>query len=218
MVYSTPLLAIRIHQGRAEEVVELYELSAKKKSGKQASARARRGNFWAVGRGGLAFAYCWAGRTEEGAAIVDEAARDRFDHVHWDQMRLTALALYADAASLGGVRDAAAALYELLEPWADEVVWNGASTYGYVSTYLALLAATVGWDERADEHFALACDLQEQKGMLLWAARARLGWAEALAGRGETGRAQPEAESALALAREHGYRAIERRAAAVVEA
>ena len=163
----------------------------------------------------MAFAYCWAGRTEEGAAIVDEAARDRFDHVHWDQMRLTALALYADAASLGGVRDAAAVLYELLEPWADEVVWNGASAYGYVSTYLALLAATVGWDERADEHFALACDLQEQKGMLLWAARARLGWAEALAGRGETEGAQAEAASALALAREHGYRAIELRAATI---
>ena len=163
-------------------------------------------------------AYCWLGRTAEGAAIVDEAARDRFDHVHWDQMRLTALALYAEAASHGGVRDAAAALTSYWSRGRDEVVWNGASAYGHVSTYLALLAATVGWDERADEHFALACDLQEQKGMLLWAARAHLGWAEALAGRGETERAQAEAARALALAREHGYRAIERRAATLVEA
>jgi hypothetical protein len=215
MVYGTPLLPIRVHQGRAEEIVERFEHSVERQSRKPASGRARRGGFWAVGRAGSAFSYCWAGRTEEGAAIVEEAARDRFDHVHWDQMRLTVLALYADAASLGGVTDAAAALYELLEPWADEVVWNGASSYGYVSTYLGLLAATVGWDERADEHFALACDLQERKGMLLWAARARLGWAEALAGRGETARAKEEAASALALAREHGYRAIELRAATI---
>jgi hypothetical protein len=128
-------------------------------------------------------------------------------------MRLTALALYADAASHGGGRNAAAVLYKLLEPWADEVVWNGASAYGHVSTYLALLAARVGWDERADEHFSLACDLQEQKGMLLWAARAHLGWAEALARRGRHEHARAEAAHALALAREHGYGAIELRAA-----
>ena len=53
--------------------------------------------------------------------------------------------------------------------------------------------------------------------MLLWAARAHLGWAEALARRGERERAGAEAARALALAREHGYGAIERRAAALVE-
>jgi hypothetical protein len=84
-------------------------------------------------------------------------------------------------------------------------------------TYLGLLAATLGFDERADEHFSLACELQERKGMLLWAARARLGWAEALAGRGERERAGKEAARALELAREHGYGAIERRVSALVE-
>jgi hypothetical protein len=161
----------------------------------------------------MAWAYCWLGRTAQGAEMVDAAALDRFDHVPWDQTRLTALALFADAASLGGVTDAAAVLYKLLEPFADQVVSNAASAYGHVSTYLALAAATVGWDERADKHFALACDLQEQKGMLLWSARARLGWAEALARRGSTEHARAEAAHALALAREHGYRAIELRAA-----
>jgi hypothetical protein len=132
-------------------------------------------------------------------------------------VRSAALALYAEVASEVGARDAAAALYELLEPWADQIVWNGAVTYGYVRMYLGLLAATLGLDDPADEHFALACDIQERKGMLLWAARARLGWAEALAERGERERAGAEAARALALAREHGYGAIERRAAAVVE-
>jgi hypothetical protein len=161
----------------------------------------------------MAWAYCWLGRTAQGAEMVDAAARDRFDHVPWDQTRLTVLALFADAASLGGVQDAAAVLYKLLEPFADQVVSNAASAYGHVSTYLALSAATAGWDDRADEHFALACDLQEQKGMLLWAARAHLGWAEALSRRGRDEPARAEAARALTLAREHGYKAIQLRAA-----
>jgi hypothetical protein len=83
--------------------------------------------------------------------------------------------------------------------------------------YLGLLAATLGWDERADEHLTLASEFQERHGLLLWAARARLGWAEALARRGERQRAGEEASRALALASEHGYGAIERRAATLVE-
>ena len=173
MVYRTVLLPIRVHQGRGREVVEAYELRANENTRNPSSAGARKPTLRAVRRASMAWAYCWLGRTAQGAAMVDAAARDRFDHVPWDQTRLTVLALFADAASLGGVTDAAAVLYKLLEPFADQVVSNAASAYGHVSTYLALAAATVGWDERADEHFALACDLQEQKGMLLWAARAR---------------------------------------------
>jgi class 3 adenylate cyclase len=212
MVYRTVLLPIRVHQGRAREVVEAYELRAKEHARNSAPTRARV-NTRPLRRASMAWAYCWLGRTAQGVAMVDTAARDRFDHVPWDQTRLTVLALFADAASLGRVTDAAAVLYELLEPFAGQVVSNAASAYGYVSTYLALAAATVGWDDRADEHFAAACDLQEQKGMLLWAARAHLGWAETLARRGSTENARAEAGHALALARAHGYRAIEDRAA-----
>ena len=93
------------------------------------------------------------------------------------------------------------------------MVSNAASTYGHVSTYVALSAATAGWDDRADEHFAVACELQEQRGMVLWAARAHLGWAEALARRSNFQDARSEAARALTLAREHGYKAIELRAA-----
>ena len=78
-------------------------------------------------------------------------------------------------------------------------------------------AITLGWEERADEHFALSCEFHGGKGMRLWAARAHLGWAEALAGRGETERAHAEAARALELSREHGYGAIEARALAIVE-
>jgi hypothetical protein len=205
MIYSGQLVAVPLFQGRVEEVVDMVE------DGVEANPRI------AVWRAGLAAIYCWLGRTEDGGSIVEDAAKDGFDHLPWDQVRLTTLALYAEAAALARVKDAAAVLYELIEPWADQITWNGATTYGYARAYLGLLAATLGWDERADEHFAFACELQEQKGLPLWAGYAHLSWAEALARRGEMERAHTEASRALALAREHGYGAIERRAEAVVE-
>jgi class 3 adenylate cyclase len=206
MIYGSQLAMIRLYQGRGGELVALVEESAEANPGLP------------VWQAGLAQLYCWVGRTAEAATIVERAAADRFAHVPHDFIRLTTLAIYADAASQAGVREAAAPLYELMEPWADQIVWNGAITYGDVRTYLGLLAATLGWDERADEHFSLACGLQERNGLLLWAARARLGWAEALARRGERERAGAEAGRALKLASEHGYGAIERRAGALLKA
>ena len=100
---------------------------------------------------------------------------------------------------------------------ADQVVWTGAVTYGHASTYLGLLAATLGRHELADEHFSVRCKFHEANELRLWAARAHLGWAEALAARGETEQARSEAARALELSREHGYGAFEPRAAALVE-
>jgi hypothetical protein len=55
-----------------------------------------------------------------------------------------------------------------------------------VRTYLGLLAAALGRDEQADEHFVHAIEIQERDGTLVWTARAHLGWAEALVARGRT--------------------------------
>ena len=51
----------------------------------------------------------------------------------------------------------------------------------------------------------------------LWTARGQLGWAEALAARGDPAAARDHAARALELSREHGYGAFEPRAAALVE-
>jgi hypothetical protein len=53
--------------------------------------------------------------------------------------------------------------------------------------------------------------------MPLWTARGQLGWAEALAVRGDSAAAREHAARALELSREHGYGAFESRAAALVE-
>ena len=168
-------------------------------------------------RAALAQTLGWIGRTEQSAAVVADAATDGFEHVRWDQIRLSTLAMYADAATLAGVSDAAGVLYELIEPWADQIAWVGAITYGQANTYLGLLATTLGRHERADEHFKRSCEFHEANELWLWAARAHLGWAEALTGRGETEQARSEAARARELSREHGYVLFEPRAAALVE-
>jgi tetratricopeptide (TPR) repeat protein len=155
-----------------------------------------------------------AGRCEG----IEQAARDRFEHIAPNSATSTALALYAEAAVLTDSSGPASILYELIEPWADQVVWNGVIGYGHARMWLGLLAARMGDHEQADRHLAFACDFQETNGLLLWAARAHLGWAEALAGRrGDAARAREHAARALELSKQHGYGLFEERAAALVE-
>jgi hypothetical protein len=203
MIYAAQIGYVRLMQGGITDVLALEQIV-------QANP------LIATWKAALAWTLCWLGRGDEAAAIVANAATDRFEHVPWDSNRTSALALYADAAAQAAVVDAAAVLYELIEPWADQIVWSGASTYGHARTYLGLLAAALGRHELADEHSKLACEFQERAGMLVWAARAHLGWAEGLAARGDAERAREQAARALELSREHGYRLFEERAAAIV--
>ena len=131
--------------------------------------------------GALARAYCFIDRRTEAAEILARAAAKPFEHVRYDTARTSALALYAEAAAQTGSVEAAGMLSELLEPYADQFVWNGVVGYGHARMYLALLAATLGRHEQADAQFAFACDFHHEHGLRLWEARSELGWAEALA-------------------------------------
>ena len=82
--------------------------------------------------------------------------------------------------------------------------------------YLALLAAMLGRHEHSDAEFAFACEFITEHGLRAWEARSELGWAEALAERGEPERAREHASRALELSRKHGYGAFEPRAAAIL--
>jgi len=205
-VYGAALLQARNYQGRANEVIEMMEQSA---SAYPAIAA------W---RAAVAAALCYLDRGGEAEKILEEAAGDRFEHIAHNSAELTALALYAEAAVLTASPGPASILYELIEPWTDQVVWNGVIGYGHNRMWLGLLAACMGDHEQADEHLAFACDFHEQNGLLLWAARAHLGWAQALAGRGDGARARDHATRTLELSRKHGYGLFEPRAVTLLEA
>jgi hypothetical protein len=205
LMYGVCLPTVRLYQGRGEEMIAMIEQSAAAY------------HFMASHRATLAQHLSWLDRRPEAAAIVEDAAKDRFAHLPWDTTRTTALAHFADAAAAAGVTNAAAILYELMEPYGDQVVWNGPAAHGHIRLYLGLLAAALGRDELADQHFAFAGDFHETNGLPLWAARTHLGWADALASRGQTEPSREHAARALELSREHDYGLFEPRAAALIE-
>ncbi len=205
LIYGAQVAFIRAFQGRGDEIIEILRQSA--------SAFVGVPSF----RAGLASSLCWLDLHDEARAILEQAASDRFEHVGSTATTLTALALYADAAFQASDTRAAAMLYERMEPFAEQIVWTSSTGSGHVRMYLGLLAATLTEHQRADEHLQFACEFHEANHMPLWAARGQLGWAAALAARGDPAAARDHAARALELSREHGYGDIEKRAAALIE-
>ncbi|HEX4187004.1 MAG TPA: AAA family ATPase [Solirubrobacteraceae bacterium] len=204
--YGVQLFYLRVFQGRGDEMIAMIAQSAEANPAVTAL------------RAGLASALCWLDRHAEAETILKRAASDRFEHVRPASDDLTALVLYADAAAQTGDLDVAAILYDLIEPSSDQVDWNGVIGYGHARLYLGLLAGVLGDHERADEHLAFACGFHEANTMPVWVARTHLGWAEALAARGDAHGVREHAARALELSREHGYGAFEPRAAALLAA
>jgi len=205
LIYGIQLSFVIRAQGRGQEIIAMIEQRASASPGLVAL------------RAGLAWTLGWLDRRAEATTILKQAASDRFEHILPASDELTALVLYADAAVQTGDVDASSILHERIKPFADQLDWNGATAWGHARMYLGLLAGVLGKHDEADLHLAFACQFQEANGMLLSAARAQLGWAEAFAARGDAARAREHAARALELSREHGYGLFEQRAAALVE-
>jgi class 3 adenylate cyclase len=206
LIYAAQLAFIRAWQDRGEEIVSMMEQAV----GEHPSV--------AFVRADLAVQLCLLDRCDEARAILEQAASDHFEHVTPNLHKLAVLGRYADVAAYTRSAAPAAALYERIEPFSDQVVWIIAVGHGHVRLWLGLLAAVLGRDELADGHLAFACQFHETNDMPLWVARGHLGWAETLAARGNASAAQEHAVRALELSREHGYGAFEQRAATLVAA
>ena len=197
---------VRTYQGRGDE--QLITLS------RQAAEAYPRMAVWDAS---TALYEAHFGSEEEARALLRVAVESRLERVGWDTLRLVTLAFYTEAASRLRAVDAAALVHEQMAPWRDHFVWSGALGYGHVRLWLGVAAATLGLDDEADEHLAFACRFHDENGMGLWSARSHLGWAEALAARGDA-QAQEHARRALELARTNGYGLIEALAAPIVGA
>jgi class 3 adenylate cyclase len=205
LIYGGQMAFIRSYQGRMDEIIDMLRQSA--------------GAFAGVPsfRAGLATTLCSLDLHDEARPILEQAASDRFEHVGSTLATLPALALYADAAFQASDAGSAAMLYERLQPFAEEVVWTATQGYGHVRMWLGLLAAVLGEHQQADEHLQFACEFHKANDMPIWAARGQLGWAEALAVRGDEAAARNHAARALELSREHGYGDFAKRAGTLVE-
>jgi tetratricopeptide (TPR) repeat protein len=84
-------------------------------------------------------------------------------------------------------REAAAQLYELMLPDAEEVVTSQATWVGPAAHDLGLVAATLGRYDEADSHFAAAVELELRMGCRAILVHTRLEWARALLYRDQPG-------------------------------
>lgn len=115
-----------------------------------------------------------------------------------------------------GDRPRAAALFDLLRPYATQTVCTGLSSAGSVDHYLGVLAATLGRLDEADGLLARAETAHGRVPAPTWLARTRLERGRVLLQRGATGdpaKAHELLTSTLATARDYGLGRIERSAA-----
>lgn len=163
----------------------------------------------------LAKAHVEGGRTDKARSLLEAFAASGFD-LPLDQVWLTGMVDYADAAIECGDPEYAAPLYDRLEPWAGQLPATGASALGPVSHYLGGLATVLGRYDEADAYFTEAADFSDRVGAKFFLARTRLSWGKMLAqrlGPGDAERARDLLAEAHARAVEHRYGSVERRAA-----
>jgi hypothetical protein len=151
------------------------------------------------------------GRAPEAQRQIDVLAQSDFEDIIPDGDWLTTVALIADICA--GLRDTrrAGVLYEQLLPYRDHnvVVGLAAVCLGSVATFLGKLAATIGRDREAVDHFERALVANESLRAPVCLAHTQLDYARAL---GPGPRAQQLTESASLAAARLGLQKVARHA------
>jgi len=204
--YLVHLSSLRFMQGRVEEI--LPQLGSLIDNGDEARG------VRAVVADGLSE----LGQHAEAAAIVDAEAQHRFSQFPYESGRLSSLMHYARACFYIGAQDAAAILYERLEPWSGQVIYNGVSLLGTVDACLGVLAATAQKPDAAEMHLQAADAIHERMSLPYWKALLWVDWATVSAQQGARQRAVDLAGQAGGLAQQHGFGTVARRSTAILEA
>jgi tetratricopeptide (TPR) repeat protein len=167
----------------------------------------------------LAKAHVEGDRTDQARILLAEFATEDFD-LPLDQIWLTGMVDYAEAAIECRDPKYAGPLFDRLAPWAGQLPATGASALGPVSHYLGGLLAVLGRYDEADAYFNQAAEFSDRVGAKFFAARTALSWGRMLAERralGDADKARDLFTRAHAAAAAHGYRNVERRAAAALQ-
>jgi tetratricopeptide (TPR) repeat protein len=163
----------------------------------------------------LALVYAQENRTDEARELLDPVAAGDFEEIPREMLWLTTVAHWAEVATEVGHTEAAAKLYELLGPWADQFPCISITTWMPTAHYLGLLAVTLGRREDADAHFARAIELAENFEAPLFVASTRLAWGQALLESDDPEddeRGRELLSQALSAGREMGIPRVENRA------
>ena len=193
------LVHLRIEQGRGGEVRGVLKQILAAVPGHPAF------------RAQLALADWQAGDTADARSVIEDLA-DQLEvlppEAAWSRAVAQLAMLCAELEDVALARR----LYGLLERYAGLYIASGIVFSGAVDHHLAVLATVLERFDDAEAHFRAAHRMHEEVGAPAWRARTRLEWGRMLQKRGDTERAQPLLEQALAIATEIGQGSVARRA------
>jgi tetratricopeptide (TPR) repeat protein len=161
--WAAQICLLRWEQGRLAEIVEVLAQAVRDNPGLTAF------------RVGLALAYAEMGQREAAGAQMDALAADNFAAVPPDSTRTACLALLTNVVAQLNDREGAAALLELLRPFAGlfvAVAGTGVNL-GSVDRHLGILEAVLGRDDAARAHYTAALEMEERLGALPLVDRTR---------------------------------------------
>jgi hypothetical protein len=148
------------------------------------------------------------GRDDVAREILSEGLSTRFSEISVDNVWTTSIIGYAVLAIELDDAEAAAHLLPLIEPFASEVSFNGATSQGPVAAYAGKLSSLVGEHEAAEEYLLSALDTATAFGWTYHRATTLFALAQARYRRHGSLDRDCEAwlDEASALCREHGFR------------
>lgn len=201
LIYGGQLLDLRVHQGRAGEIVDLIAEGVNDSPGLPGL------------RAAVARAYLDADRPDEARALLDDSGVD----LPRDEIWLIGTSMWAQVAARLGALDAAAVLFDRLAPWAGQIPTAVVAAQEPIDHCLGELAAALGRADAAHAHFAAAEATARRFGAPFYIARTLVERAR-LDRECDPDAAQARAAEALAIAVEHGYARVEREAAGLLAA
>jgi DNA-binding CsgD family transcriptional regulator/tetratricopeptide (TPR) repeat protein len=181
-VYGIQMFGVRREQGRLAELAPAVRILA---------GEAERDGPWLPG---LAAVLAELGMEREAKRELSRLASEGLGGFR-SSLWLATLAYLTDACAAVGDETMAAIVYPELEPLAGANVMVGhmVACYGAADRYLGMLAATLGEQGRAEEHFELALEQNRRMGASTWVAHTGYEYGRFLLGRGRGARDQAEA-------------------------
>ena len=205
--WGAQLFAMRRHQGRVEEVADMFTQAAVDNPAIP------------VLRAGVVGLHCTLGRLDEARKLFEPDAANGFVDFPRDLVWTSAMILCSDNAVDLDHRPAAQLLYDKLDRCAGMVAFNGGTVEGPISRALGRLAHLLGRHDESEALFRAALAMSDRLHAPYWTARTKLDYADLL-----TDRAQPDdsakatelVEQALAAAEQYGFGALQQRATAAL--
>ncbi len=203
------LRAIREHQGRLDEIADVFIDAA------------RDNPSIAALRSAVVYLLGSLGRIDEAREQLAAEAAAGFDFPY-DGTWLASMANLLDAAATVQDRAAARTLVERVAPFATHVIaLGGMKTNGAIARPLARAATVLGDYDLAEQWFAIAHDIHNRLQAPYWTALGQLDHADLCLARQDADdieRARDLATSAARTAAEYGCAGLTKRAAALLDA